>query len=120
MIFPREWVIMLGFHRTKTYRGATIGEIRAAFAGRFDVEPDVLEQLGKEWEQWKHSEAPDGGAYRDSFLVMPEGNFYRVRLNRAVFSGCVDDANFIGRVTEEIIVYRNCMAPNAPIYMKRE
>ena len=62
--------------------------IRSVFDGRFDVEPEVITRLGKEWDRWERFAANAPSCkYRRRFTLSDEENFWRLRLHKSVFWG---------------------------------
>jgi hypothetical protein len=104
----------------KDYGTRIEDDFRLAFDGRFDVEPGVIARLGKEWKRWERLASNEMGLdYRNRFTVSDEGDFWRVRFSKPVFRGEPGYDRLKGTWTEEIAVYRDCIASNGPIYKKR-
>ena len=107
--------------RERGYADSIGDDLKEAFEGRFRVEPEVMTSLGREWEKWERFASNDPGReYRNRITASDEGNFWWVRFCKSAFNGEPGYDRLKGTWTQEIAVYRDCIAPNGPIYKKRD
>ncbi|MBN2330993.1 MAG: hypothetical protein JXC85_04190 [Candidatus Aenigmarchaeota archaeon] len=103
------------------YSERIVEDLRHAFDGSFSAEPGVIERLGKEWGRWENYGGSGAGrSSRCRFTLSDEGNFWMLRLRKSVFRGEPYHGSLQGVWTREIAVYRDCIAPNGPIYKKMD
>jgi hypothetical protein len=107
--------------RERDYADRIGDDFRHAFDGRFYAEPHVIDRLVREWKRWERFASNQPGRECNSrYTLSDEGNFWMARFSKAVFGGYAGQQQLKGTWTHEIVVYRDCIASNGPIYKKMD
>ncbi len=111
------------------YRGRTLEELGKAFEKckeehGFSADMKILERIEEEWREWEkaepHADSLQDLEYEDSFYLLPDSNFCVLVFLRAVFSGKIENNNYIGSYKRQIAVYPDCMYPGETEYIRRQ